>query len=65
MWINRIIGSFFGIRKKTDLNKDLNDLSLKKVIALFLILNILFINKRTYLKGNTKEIQIPRIILRK
>jgi hypothetical protein len=44
MWINRIIGSFFGIRKKTDLNKDLNDLSLKKVIALFLILNILFIS---------------------
>ncbi|MFL2707457.1 MAG: DUF2970 domain-containing protein [Gammaproteobacteria bacterium] len=43
MWINRIIGSFFGIRKKTDLNKDLNDLSLKKVIALFLILNVLFI----------------------
>ena len=44
MWINRIIDSFFGIRKKTDLNKDLNDLSLKKVIALFLILNVLFIS---------------------
>ena len=43
MWINRIISSFFGIRKKSDLNDDLKSISLKKIILLFLVLNILFI----------------------
>ena len=43
MWINRIISSFFGIRKKSDLNNDLNNISLKKIIILFISLNILFI----------------------
>jgi len=43
MWFTRIISSFFGIRKKSDLNDDLKNISLKKIILLFLILNILFI----------------------
>ncbi|MFL2715678.1 MAG: DUF2970 domain-containing protein [Gammaproteobacteria bacterium] len=43
MWINRIISSFFGIRKKSDLNDDLEGLSLKKLVILFITLNILFI----------------------
>ncbi len=44
MWINRIISSFFGIRKKTDLKNDLKNISLKKLILLFVILNVLFIS---------------------
>ncbi len=44
MWINRIISSFFGIRKKTDLKNDLKNISLKKIILLFVILNVLFIS---------------------
>ncbi len=43
MWINRIISSFFGIRKKSDLNNDLKDISLKKLIALFIVINLFFI----------------------
>jgi|ETNmetMinimDraft_19_1059907.scaffolds.fasta_scaffold04880_3 hypothetical protein len=43
MWFTRIISSFFGIRKKSDLNDDLKSISLKKIIFLFLVLNILFI----------------------
>ena len=43
MWLYRIISSFFGIRKKNDLSKDLKNLSLKKIIILFLTLNIIFI----------------------
>ncbi|MAU69555.1 MAG: DUF2970 domain-containing protein [Gammaproteobacteria bacterium] len=44
MWINRIISSFFGIRKKSDLNNDLNNITLKKIVILFVLLNILFIS---------------------
>ncbi len=44
MWISRIISSFFGIRKKSDLKDDLKNISLKKLILLFLVLNILFIS---------------------
>ena len=44
MWINRIISSFFGIRKKSDLINDLKNISLKKLILLFVILNVLFIS---------------------
>ncbi len=44
MWINRIISSFFGIRKKSDLKNDLKNISLKKLILLFVILNVLFIS---------------------
>ncbi len=44
MWINRIISSFFGIRKKSDLKNDLKNISLKKLILLFVILNVIFIS---------------------
>ncbi|MFL2720354.1 MAG: DUF2970 domain-containing protein [Gammaproteobacteria bacterium] len=44
MWFSRIISSFFGIRKKTDLDKDLSNITLKKIIILFIILNLLFIS---------------------
>jgi hypothetical protein len=43
MWFSRIISSFFGIRKKTDLDKDLRNLTIQKIIILFIVLNILFI----------------------
>ncbi len=43
MWLYRIISSFFGIRKKIDLSNDLKNLSLKKIIILFLSINIIFI----------------------
>ena len=43
MWLFRIINSFLEIRKKNDLSKDLKDISLFKVIVLFLTLNIIFI----------------------
>ena len=43
MWFTRIISSFFGIRKKSDLNDDLKSISLKNIIFLFLVLNIIFI----------------------
>ena len=43
MWLYRIISSFFGIRKKIDLSKDLKILSFKKIIILFLTFNIIFI----------------------
>jgi len=43
MWLYRIISSFFGIRKKNDLSNDLKDISLSKIIILFVVLNIVFI----------------------
>ncbi|MAR95327.1 MAG: DUF2970 domain-containing protein [Gammaproteobacteria bacterium] len=43
MWFYRIISSFLGIRKKIDLKNDLKRLSLKKIIILFIALNIIFI----------------------
>ncbi|MBR51589.1 MAG: DUF2970 domain-containing protein [Gammaproteobacteria bacterium] len=43
MWFNRIINSFLGIRKKIDLNNDLDKISLKKLILLFIVINGLFI----------------------
>ena len=43
MWFSRIISSFFGIRKKTDLDKDLRNLTIQRIIILFIVLNILFI----------------------
>ncbi len=43
MWFYRIISSFLGIRKKNELTKDLNGLSLKKIIILFTSINIIFI----------------------
>ncbi len=43
MWFNRIINSFLGIRKKIDLNNDLDKISLKKLILLFIVINGIFI----------------------
>ena len=43
MWLLRIISSFLGIRKKEQLSKDLKNISLMKVIFLFVTLNIVFI----------------------
>ncbi|MAX49840.1 MAG: DUF2970 domain-containing protein [Gammaproteobacteria bacterium] len=44
MWFSRIISSFFGIRKKNDLQDDLNKLSFNKIILLFITLNLIFIS---------------------
>ena len=35
MWFKRIINSFFGIRKKNDLENDLKNVNLLKLINLF------------------------------
>ena len=40
----RIINSFFGIRKKNDLENDLKNVNLFKLIILFIALNIFFIS---------------------
>ena len=44
MWFSRIISSFFGIRKKNDLEDDLNKISFTKLIVLFITLNLIFIS---------------------
>jgi len=44
MWFKRIINSFFGIRKKNDLESDLKNVNLFKLIVLFIALNIFFIS---------------------
>ena len=44
MWFSRIISSFFGIRKKNDLEDDLNKISFTKLIVLFITLNLMFIS---------------------
>ncbi len=44
MWFSRIISSFFGIRKKNDLHRDLQKISLARLVVLFFVLNILFIS---------------------
>ena len=44
MWLNRIISSFFGIRKKSELSEDLQDISFSKVVILFFTLNLIFIS---------------------
>ena len=43
MWIKRIISSLLGVRKKADLEKDLRQISLSKVIILFVLINSVFI----------------------
>ncbi len=43
MWFNRIISSFFGIRKKSELSKDLQNISFGKIVLLFFSINLLFI----------------------
>ena len=44
MWFKRIINTFFGIRKKNDLESDLKNVNLFKLIVLFIALNIFFIS---------------------
>ena len=44
MWFKRIINSFLGIRKKNDLESDLKNVNLFKLIVLFIVLNIFFIS---------------------
>ena len=43
MWIKRIISSLLGIRKKADLEEDLKQISISKVIILFILINSVFI----------------------
>ncbi len=43
-WLIRIINSFLGIRKKNELENDLANFTITKVIVLFLVLNVLFIS---------------------
>ena len=45
MWFSRIISSFFGIRKKNDLQDDINKLSFKKLLLLFVSLNLIFLKQ--------------------
>jgi hypothetical protein len=43
MWLRRIASSLLGIKTKTDLEKDLKSISVKKAMLLFVSLNITFI----------------------
>ena len=45
MWIKRIISSLLGIRKKADLEEDLKQISITKVIILFILVNFLSTKK--------------------
>jgi len=44
MWFKRIIYGLLGVRNSEDLNKDIKNLSLFKLILLFIGLNITFIS---------------------
>tara|TARA_B100000989_G_C19415548_1_gene416299 strand:+ start:459 stop:632 length:174 start_codon:yes stop_codon:yes gene_type:complete len=43
MWFYRIINSFLGIRKETELSKDLKKITFKKIIILFISINLIFV----------------------
>ena len=43
MWFSRIISTFFGIRKKSELSEDLHNISFGKIIILFFVINFVFI----------------------
>ena len=43
MWFSRIISTFFGIRKKSELSEDLQNISFGKIVLLFFSINLLFI----------------------
>tara|TARA_B100001027_G_scaffold76099_1_gene51976 strand:+ start:1197 stop:1370 length:174 start_codon:yes stop_codon:yes gene_type:complete len=43
MWFYRIINSFLGIRKETELSKDLKNITFKKIIILFISINLIFV----------------------
>jgi len=44
MWIKRILASIMGVRKSSDLEEDLNKLTLPRFIVLFILLNAAFIS---------------------
>ncbi|MDA9112925.1 DUF2970 domain-containing protein [Gammaproteobacteria bacterium] len=44
MWLKRILSSLLGVRTREDLEKDLSNLSIPKVVILFFLLNIVFIS---------------------
>ncbi|MFL2710143.1 MAG: DUF2970 domain-containing protein [SAR86 cluster bacterium] len=43
MWFYRIINSFLGIRKETELSKDLKNITFKKIVILFISINLIFV----------------------
>ena len=43
MWFYRIINSFLGIRKETELSKDLKKITFKKIVILFISINLIFV----------------------
>ena len=43
MWLKRLTKSILGIRKKEELENDLKQISITKIITLFIVLNITFI----------------------
>ena len=43
MWFYRIINSFLGIRKETELSKDLKNITFKNIIILFISINLIFV----------------------
>lgn len=43
MWFYRIINSFLGIRKETELSKDLKNITFKKIVFLFISINLIFV----------------------
>jgi len=44
MWIKRILASLMGVRKSSDLEDDLNKLTVTRFIILFVCLNAAFIS---------------------
>ncbi|MBT3851208.1 MAG: DUF2970 domain-containing protein [Gammaproteobacteria bacterium] len=44
MWIKRILASLLGIRKSSDLEDDLSNITIPKFIFLFVALNVVFIS---------------------
>jgi tRNA (uracil-5-)-methyltransferase len=43
MWLKRIIYGLLGVRNSNELNKDLNNFTIKKLVLLFILLNSVFI----------------------
>jgi hypothetical protein len=43
MWLKRLTKSILGVRKKEELENDLEKISITKIITLFIALNITFI----------------------
>tara|TARA_B100000676_G_scaffold31868_1_gene30178 strand:- start:1890 stop:2051 length:162 start_codon:yes stop_codon:yes gene_type:complete len=44
MWFKRILASLMGVRTSKDLESDLSNLTIPKVIILFITLNVVFIS---------------------